>query len=212
MTLPVIVLGAGGHARVLVDILLKNGVSIVGLTDMNPNLLGSAIFGVPVVGDDSVLEKYPAGSVLLVNGLGLVTITRNRSNVFNKYKEMGYAFAQVIHPSVIIGHDAKLGEGVQVMAGAVIQPGAQIGHNSIVNTRAGVDHDCKIGNHVHLAPGVTLSGGVRVGDGTHVGTGATVIQNIEIGSSVLVGAGAVVVRNVKDGAKVLGVPAREVPL
>lgn len=211
MTAPaVIILGAGGHARVLIDILLKNGVSIIGATDANPELTGSSKFGVRIIGDDSALKAHPPASVQLVNALGLGISTQNRIQVFEKYKEIGYCFASVIHPSVILGSDVVVGEGVQMMAGAVIQPGARIGANAIINTNASVDHDCHIGNHVHLAPGVTLSGGVHVGQGTHVGTGAKVIQNIRIGSSALVGAGAVVVRPVRDGAKVLGVPAREV--
>lgn len=209
-TLPVIILGAGGHARVLIDILLKNKATIIGATDVNPKMSGVSQWGVPIIGDDSVLKDYPPGSVQLINALGLAITTQNRRQLFEKYKEIGYSFASVMHPSAIVGREVVLGEGVQIMAGAVIQPGAHIGHNSIVNTKASVDHDCQIGNHVHLAPGVTLSGGVRIGNGTHVGTGATVIQNIEIGSSALVGAGAVIVRMVKDGAKVLGVPAREV--
>lgn len=211
-TPPVVILGAGGHARVLIDILLKNGVTIVGATDVNPELAGASRFSVRIIGDDSVLREHPPGSVHLVNALGLSISTQNRLQLFEKYKELGYFFASAIHPSVILGSDVILGEGVQMMAGAVIQPGAQIGANTIINTNASVDHDCKIGNHVHVAPGVTLSGGVHVGDGSHIGTGAKVIQNITIGSSVLVGAGAVVVKPVRDGAKILGVPAREVRL
>lgn len=212
MKRPVILLGAGGHARVLIDTLLKNAVQVVGATDLNAKLFGSSIFGVQIIGDDSILQNYPPTEVQLVNGLGLVSSAKNRRQLFEKYKEIGYSFVSVIHSSVILGIEVVLGEGVQIMAGAVIQPGAQVGANSIVNTRVSVDHDCQIGDHVHLAPGVTLSGGVHIGNGTHVGTGATVIQNIHIGSSALVGAGAVVVRPVADGAKVLGVPAKEVQL
>ncbi|NTV49358.1 MAG: acetyltransferase [Geobacteraceae bacterium] len=209
MNLPVIILGAGGHAKVLVDALLVSSAIIVGIVDHSPLLAGTKILGVSVLGGDAVVNEYPPSEIQLVNGLGSVGLPVNRQHLFEKFKGMGYEFANVIHPSAVIASGVVLGEGAQVMAGAVIQPGSHIGINSIINTRASVDHDCTIGDHVHLSPGVTLSGGVAVGACSHIGTGATVIQGISISKGCLIGAGAVVIKDISDGAKVRGVPARE---
>ncbi|HEX3032888.1 MAG TPA: NeuD/PglB/VioB family sugar acetyltransferase, partial [Bacillota bacterium] len=133
-----------------------------------------------------------------------------RSKLFDKFKADGYSFASVIHPSAIIGYDVELGEGVQILAGAIIQPGSRVGANTIINTKASLDHDCIIGAQVHVAPGVTMSGNVRIADGVHIGTGAVLIQGISVGRNSLVGAGAVVIRDVTAESTVVGVPAKEV--
>lgn len=208
MNQPVIIVGGGGHARVLVEALRAGNVSILGITDADPAKRGGTVMGVPVLGDDSVLGQHGPGRVLLVNGLGSVRTPAARTSLFEAFASQGFSFATVIHPRAVVASDAMLAEGAQIMAGAVIQPGVSIGRNSIVNSGAVVDHDCVIGDHVHLSPGATLSGGVRVGSGSHVGTGATVIQGISIGAGCLVAAGAVVISDVPDGATVMGVPAR----
>jgi sugar O-acyltransferase (sialic acid O-acetyltransferase NeuD family) len=210
MNLPVIILGAGGHAKVLIEALRTSNVSIAGITDADVARLNSSVMGVPVLGNDSMIDRHRPDSILLVNGVGSVNLPRVRTALFERFKGRGFSFAIVRHASAVIASDTVLGEGAQVMAGAVIQPGCRIGMDTIVNTNATIDHDCEIGNHAHVAPGVTLSGGVRVGVGTHVGTGATVIQGIVIGKNCLVAAGAVVTTNVRDDTTVVGVPAREV--
>lgn len=204
--LPVIVLGAGGHARVLIDALLLKGVAILGVTA--PAIEGAPPFGLPFLGADLAVDAHPVASIRLVNGLGSTRQPGARREIFERFKAKGYKFESVVHPSAVIARNVELGEGVQVMAGAVIQTGGRIGANSIVNTRVAVDHDCRIGAHAHLAPGATLCGDVRVGENAHVGSGASIIQGISIGDDVLVAAGAVVIRNVPAGAAVSGVPAR----
>lgn len=209
MILPVIVLGAGGHAKVLIEALLQSGKVITGIVDPDPTLLGAEISGVPVLGGDEAVSAFPSSEIQLVNGLGSVGLPFKRQQLFERFKGLGYIFATVVHPSAVIASDVVPGEGAQIMAGAVIQPGSSIGINSIINTRASVDHDCIIGDHVHIAPGVTLSGGVSVETGSHIGTGATVIQGVSVGRGCLVAAGAVVTKVLVEGAKVRGVPARE---
>lgn len=209
MSLPVLILGAGGHAKVLIDALLAGSAAIAGLVDSDPGLSGTSVLGIPILGGDDVVTDFPPAEILLVDGLGSVGLPLRRHRLFNRFKDLGYSFATVVHPSAVVACDVALGEGTQVMAGAVIQPGTRIGVNVIINTRASVDHDCVIGDHAHLAPGVTLSGGVQVGAGCHLGTAATVIQGVVIGAQSLVAAGAVVTCDLDAGAKVRGVPARE---
>lgn len=210
MRLPVIILGAGGHAKVLIDALIKTSAVIAGIVDPAPALVGAKILGVPVLGGDGVVNEFPPSEAKLVNGLGSIGLPVKRKQLFEKFKSICYSFRTVIHPSAIVALDVVFGEGTQVMAGVVIQPGSRIGLNCIINTRASLDHDCVIGDHVHISPGVTLSGGVTIGACSHIGTGATVIQGITIGSGCLVAAGAVVIKDIYDGAIVRGIPAREV--
>ena len=209
MSLPVLILGAGGHAKVLIDALLAASEVIAGVVDPDTALTGTTVLEVPVLGGDEVVGEFPPDEILLVNGIGSVSPPVMRKQIFERFKGMGYRFAMVIHPSVVVAADVELGEGAQLMAGVVIQSGCRIGDNVIVNTRASLDHDCQIGDHVHIAPGVTMSGGVQVGKGVHVGTGATIIQGISIGNDCLIAAGAVVVGSLRTGSRVRGVPARE---
>lgn len=208
MSLPVIVLAAGGHAKVLIEALRTSTAVIAGIVDPDPALTGTRILGVPILGGDEVVKDIPPAEILLVNGLGSVGLPMQRQRLFEFFKMAGYNFATVIHPSAVVASDVELNEGAQIMAGVVIQPGCRIGCNVIINTRSSVDHDCFIGDHTHIAPGVTLSGGIRVGSGTHIGTGATAIQEITIGNACLVAAGSLVITNLTDGVIVMGVPAQ----
>lgn len=206
----VIVLGGGGHAKVLIDALLNQNVSIIGYTDQNPEKIGKKVFDVSCLGDDQIIFGYSADSIRLVNGIGSIATTDLRKMLFQKFKDRNYSFLNVIHSSAVIASDVILSEGVEVMAGAIIQTGCEIGNNSIINTKASVDHDCRIGSHVHIAPGVTLSGGVTVEDGVHIGAGATIIQGVKIGRNSIIGAGAVVISDVPENVTAVGVPAKEV--
>lgn len=205
---PVIVLGAGGHAKVLIAALRRLNADIIGATDVDARRKGTTVMDVPVIGDDSVVSTHPPARVLLVNGLGTVKSTDARRRLFDRFSAHGYRFATLVDPLAFIAGPVEIGEGSQVLAGAVLQPDVQLGANVIVNTRASIDHDCWIGAHVHIAPGVILSGGVHVSDGAHIGTGASVIHNVRIGAGSVIGAGAVVIDNVAVGVTVVGVPAR----
>lgn len=208
---PVVVIGAGGHSKVLINSLLQAGPKILGIVDSNPEKRGMKILGIEVVATD--VDSFDADEVLLVNGIGTISTStvKLRREIFERYKKQGYSFANVIHPNAVIAREVTLGEGVQIMAGVVVQPGTSVGNNSIINTRAAVDHDCKIGAHCHLAPGVTLSGGVKLGDEVHIGTGASLIQSVEVGANTIVGAGALVLKAVPQKSLVLGVPGKVSP-
>ena len=204
---PVIIIGAGDHAKVLLDILLEQDVTVIGLTDKSISK-GTCIYGVPVIGDDSEILKYKTDEIELVNGIGSVGNTSIRQKVFSSLKEKGYFFRSVIHEASIVSKRAKLGEGVQLLAGAIVNIEAEIDDNTIINTKASIDHGCVIGKHCHIAPGCSFSGCVRIGDCTHIGTGTSIIQGINIGKNVLIGAGSVVINDVSDNEKAFGVPAR----
>lgn len=203
---PIIILGGGGHARVVRNVLRCAGASVLGFVDID--VQKKKLNDLLRLGDDSVILEYDQDEVLLANGLGSVGLPGARLNRYIWFKEKGYIFTQVIHPETVIADDVALGEGVQVMAGAVVQPGTSIGNNTIINTRSSVDHDCEIGAHVHIAPGVTLSGQVTIGERSHIGTGTSIIQGMRVGSGSLVGAGSVVIHPVADDSKVWGVPAK----
>lgn len=204
---PVIIIGAGDHAKVLLDILLEQNVNVIGLTDKSISK-GTCIYGVPVIGDDSEIMKYKTDEIELINGIGSVGNTSLRTKVFVSLKEKGYVFKSVIHPSVIISKRSKIGEGTQLLAGSVVNTEAEIGDNTIINTKTSIDHGCKIGNNCHIAPGCVLSGCVIVGNNTHIGTGSSIIQGIKIGNNVLIGAGSVVLKDIENNSKAYGVPAK----
>jgi UDP-perosamine 4-acetyltransferase len=208
MTLPIFVIGAGGHARVLISVLKTLNINVLGITDSAPDKVDCKIDSFAVLGNDEKILAFSPDSIELVNGMGSVSSTEKRKAIFVKFKNYGYSFANVIHPSAIIMNDVQLGEGVQIMAGAIVQTGCVIGDNCIINTGATVDHDCFIDEHVHIAPGAVISGGVHIGTMSHIGTSATVIQGIKIGSSTIIGAGAVVVSDIPPGVQALGVPAK----
>jgi sugar O-acyltransferase (sialic acid O-acetyltransferase NeuD family) len=204
-----IILGAGGHAKVVVATLQSLGKQPLGCTTPHPSHSGAAVLGVPILGDDSILNDYDPNTTRLINGLGCLSASdTHRSELFKTWKNLGYSFATIVHASAINSPETTLAEGVHVMANAVIQPGCRIGENSIINTSASIDHDCTIGSHVHIAPGVVTSGNVTVGDHAFIGTGAIVIQGISIGAGAMVAAGAVVVADVAPKTIVRGVPAK----
>jgi len=205
---PIIIIGAGGHAKVLIDALILFDAPILGISEQNPAMGYTELLGVPIICNDAGLKKYPPEDVTLVNGIGGIKNTALRREVFTRLKMLGYVFSQVMHPSAVISANAALAEGVQVMAGAIIQAGVGVAENTIINTKTSVDHDCQIGSHVHLAPGVTVCGNVKIGDSVHVGSGATIIQGIIVGPHCLIGAGTLVRSNVPAGATIIGVPGR----
>lgn len=201
-----IIIGAGDHARVLLDILLEQEYNVVGLID-NYIPKGSLVYGIPVLGDDSFVLNYKADDIFLVNGIGSVRDLKLRKKIYDFFKGRGYNFCSVIHPFSFISKRVQLGEGVQIFPGVIINADAVIGANTIINSNTTIEHGCFIGDNVHIAPGSTLSGRISIGNCTHVGTGSSIIQGINIGNNVLIGAGSVVLRNIKDNSKVYGVPA-----
>lgn len=191
-----ILFGASGHAKVIIDILEKSGLKVNRIYDDHPKC--DDIFGVPVLSSAAGLQHGTDALISIGNN-------RFRMLVAEKYR-LNYIVAR--HPSSVVSAFAEIGEGSVVMAGAVINPGASVGRHCIINTNAVVEHDCVLEDFVHISPGASLAGNVCVEQGAHVGIGASVIQGIRIGAWSTVGAGAVVVRDVPAGATVVGVPAK----
>jgi len=206
----IIGLGAGGHAKVLIEILQRDpACHIVGLLDANPVMKGQSVLGIPVLGDDSLLPKLAQTDAdYFFIGLGSVGNNRPRQRLFEQALSHGLQPLQIVHPDASLSPSAGLGEGAMILAGAIVNADAHIGINVIINSQAVVEHDCKIGNHVHIATGAQLAGGVSVDDLAHIGIGAVVLQGRHIGKNAIVGAGAVVVDDVEPGQVVIGVPAR----
>jgi UDP-perosamine 4-acetyltransferase len=206
--LPVIVIGAGGHAKVLISALMLQKRNILGFVDLNPAL--PPLLGARHLGDDSAVLEHSPASVQLVNGVGSVHSTSNRRAIYDRFVQKQYCFATVVHPSAIVAPEVQIENGAQMFGGAIVQAGCRVGVNVVVNTGARVDHDCVIDAHTHIAPGVTICGGVHVGEGAYIGAGATIIQGIQIGEGCVVGAGALVIRDVARASTVVGVPATSI--
>lgn len=213
MTRPLAIIGFGGHGRVVLAALRASGKRVVAATCLDPAAECKHASGLVLLTDEQLLSKYAADQIQLVLGMGGVAPEQPdgiRSRVVGRFRDLGYHFAGVCHPTAWIAPDVQLAATAQIHAGAVIQPGAVVGDFTIVNTKASVDHDCQLGNFCHLAPGVTLSGSVTVGNGVHVGTGAVVIQGLHLAERAFVGAGATVVKDIAAGIQVRGTPARPV--
>jgi UDP-perosamine 4-acetyltransferase len=203
----VVLIGAGGHGRVVLDILRTAGVHRpVGFLDADAQLTGQKIDGLPVLGQINLLPKLKSQKVKGV----IVSIGDNspRQRYFRKVAEQGFELINAIHPSSTISDTARLARNIVVAAGAVVSTDVHIADSVIINTAAVIDHECRIRSGVHICPRATLAGRVTVGDETFVGLGSNIIQCLKIGSHATIGAGAVVIEDVPEGATVVGVPAR----
>ncbi len=208
MKTSIVVVGGGGHARVLLELLSRCKTTVLGLTDVKkPDVLPE---DVPYLGNDAEILHLDPERIQLANGLGSSASTAKHRRIYESFIEKGFRFASLIHPFAVLStQDLHLGQGVQVMAGAVINPYSHIGDNVLINTRAVVEHDCRIGDHAHVATGAIVCGGCRIGTDVHIGAGATIIQGIEVGYGAVIAAGTVVVSDVKPMTLVAGVPAKE---
>ena len=210
--LPIVGLGAGTHAKSLLEAIHSRGeFEVTALVDDDPARLASDVLGIAVEGPGALTDALQRGVAHAFVGIGGIGSSEARRAVFARLLEAGFELPPILHETAIVSPWATLGRGSQVFARAVVNAGAEIGDDVIVNTGAIIEHDCRIGAHTHVSPGALLAGLVEVGEGTHVGIGAVVIQSIRIGAGSLVAAGAVVVDDVRDRARVAGVPARELP-
>lgn len=196
-----IIVGAGGHGKVIADIALKNGYDDICFVDDN---IKGDVTGFLVVGKVADIERLNDGKTDFIIGIGNNAV---RKSIAEKY---AVNWVSLIHPSAQLAFGSKIGNGTVVMANAVINACASVGRHCIVNSGAIVEHDNEIEDYVHLSPRVALGGTVRVGALTHIGIGATVSNNVRICENSVIGAGAVVVRNIERSGTYIGIPARRI--
>jgi len=204
----VLIIGAGGHAQVVADVLLcshrAGGTAApIGYVDDVLHLQGQARLGLPVLGTLRNIDVVPHDAVILAIG-----DNRTRQRLYEELQRRGECFVTAIHPCAIIASDVQIGPGSVVCAGVVINTGSHIGANVILNTGCTVDHHNCIGDHVHIAPGVHLGGDVKVGAGALIGIGVIVMPQRQVGEWSVVGAGAVVIKDIPANTTSVGVPAR----
>ena len=206
----IIVIGGGGHAKVIISIIKKYKLySIIGYTDEYDK---GKILDIQYIGnDDEILnDKYKKICKNLVMGIGTVNlkICDQRLKIMQLFKKEGFLFPNIISKSSLIADDVVLEEGVVIMDGAIINTGTKISSLVIINTGAIIDHDCIVKDSSHVAPGVTISGNVCIGENSIIGVGATIKQSINICPNTFVGAGAVVVKNINTKGTYIGIPAK----
>ncbi|MEW6181620.1 MAG: NeuD/PglB/VioB family sugar acetyltransferase [Bacillota bacterium] len=209
MNLPqIVIIGAGGHAAMVTDIILKAGkYSLAGYTAPGSPPPASRL-RFRYLGNDDVLPTLRRQGVKMAAlGVGGVGDNKPRRRMYEHIHSLGFSFPPLIHPSAVVADDLTV-EGLIIAPGAVVNPRVELGVNTIINSAAVVEHNCVVGEHVHVAPGAVLCGGVRVGGLAHVGAGAVVIQGVALGEGAVVGAGAVVLHDVNPWTVVAGNPAR----
>jgi len=204
-----VIIGAGGHGRVVLDIMQHEGRhEVVGFLDSNPDLHGRLMDGVEVLGPIQRLaglkEQGVQGAIVAVGHNG------TRRSFGEQVQRLGHELVSAIHPSANIANNVSMGRGVVVAAGALVCAHCQIGDGVILNTGCLVDHETMIGTACHLCPGVKIAGRVTIESGAFVGIGATVIQHVRVGHDSVIGAGAVVLKDVPPMSTVVGLPAREI--
>ena len=205
----IIVVGAGGHAKVLIDIIEEQGqYHIIGISDLQMGV-GKQFAGYPILGGNEVLKFYfNKGVRNAVNGVGGYRDNVNRSKVFKALKEIGFNFPPIIHPSAVISKSITMGEGCVVFPGVSINTAVDVGANVIIATNASIDHDTNVGDHVLISAGVTIGANVFIEEGTLFALGSKVISGVSISRDTVVGAGAVVTKSIKERGVYLGCPAR----
>lgn len=195
--------GAGGHGKVIADILREAGYSIAGFLDDNKNKKGIRILNYEVLGDWSYISDPHICSIVPAVG-----DNRKRKRLYLKAQVLGIDVINAIHPRACLAKNVKIGNGIVIMANAVINTDTIIDNGSIVNTSSSIDHDCHIGEFVHICPGVHIAGSVKINSFSFIGIGSSIIQNIRIGKNVIIGAGSVVISNIPNDVKAIGIPAR----
>ena len=193
------IIGASGHGKVVADIARKNGYREIVFLDDDEGVHECG--GYLVIGNSSQAGQIDSDVII---GIGNADI-RKRIQESVPWEKL----VTLIHPDAVVAEDVVIGKGTVVMAGAVINPGVRIGKGCIINTCSSVDHDCVVGDYVHIAVGSHLCGTVSVGDGTWIGAGATVSNNVNICGDCMIGAGTVVIKDIEKPGTYVGVPARE---
>lgn len=205
----IVLVGAGGHCKVIIDIIKSTGIyEIVGVTDKACDK-EKFVLDVPIIGDDSILDDlYKAGVKNAFVCIGALQNIVVRDKIYNNLKNIGFNIPVLIHKNAMVSPYANLAYGTCVMAGAIVNPGTIIQENCIVNTAAVIEHDCRIERNTHISPKACIAGAVNIGCNTHIGMGSSVIQGVYIGDNVIIGAGAVVIEDIVDNVVAVGIPSK----
>lgn len=201
-----VIIGGGGHARVIAQLLRRLGHSAGGYvapSDEGP------LAGLPWLGPDAALrDPQPGMPRQAVLGIGKLVPRSHRVTLMVQMLGWGIQFPALCASTACVHDDVMLDAGTVVLDGAVVVTGSRLGRGCIINTHAAVDHDCRLGDDVHIAPGAVLSGGVTIEDGSMVGTGACIVQGVRVCADVMIGAGATVARDITTPGTYVGTPAR----
>lgn len=205
----IVIIGGGGHAKVIISVLKKIGEYIIaGYVDKENH---GDILDAKYLGSDEILtDLYIGGNINATLGIGQVNTTRKRFEVVNKIKSIGFRFPKIISKNAIINEDVNIGDGTQILDGVVINSGSKIGSFTIINTSSTVEHDCIVGDFCHIATCATLSGGVEIGDFSMIGSNAVIVQYKRITSNCLIGSGGVVINNIDIQGTYVGNPVRKI--
>jgi sugar O-acyltransferase (sialic acid O-acetyltransferase NeuD family) len=200
----IIIFGAGGHSKVVIDVIEKQGLyKIVGLVDNDPDLLNTNVYGYKVSNKFSETDKQQSKKYIIAIGDNKV-----RKRIEENTREGEFELSlPIIHPSAQLARGIKIGNGTVLMAGTIINADTVIAENVIINTNVTIEHDCSIGSGVHIAPGSTVCGGVSIGNGTLIGAGSIIPPGVTIGQNVVIGAGSTVLGNMPDNITAFGTPA-----
>jgi len=198
----VYIVGASGHAKVVISTFRAAGWSVLGAFDDDPGKWGKTILGAKVLGPTGELSRLVEGRRAVV----AIGDNRVRRKVAGRFPHLEWA--TVVHPRAWVDPSVRIGRGTVVFAGAVLQPDSSVGSHAIINTGATIDHDCRLGDYVQLAPGSHLGGTVTVETGAFLGVGSSVVPNTHVGAWSVIGAGAVVAKDLEGHVKAVGVPAK----
>lgn len=192
----IIIIGAGGHSSVLVDLIEELNLKAFGVIDPKFQEKDNMWKKIKILEEKKFNNQKKIKDFVLVNGIGKVLDSHKRKEIFINYKKKSFIFKTLIHPFSKVSKYSTISEGAQIMAGAVIQSGVEIGSNSIINTGASVDHDCMIGKNSHISPGSTICGETKIGEDCFIGAGALIVNNIEIKSGTVVKAGQIITKSI----------------
>ena len=202
---PLILIGGGGHCRSVIEVAESAGYDILGVLDM-PEDVGKQILSVKVIGTDDDIPAYVEKAEFVIT-VGFIRNPATRIRLFNKVKEAGGKLATVIASTAYVSKYATIGEGTVVMHRAIINAGAKVGCNSIINTMTDVDNDAEVGDFTHLSANVLVAGGSKIGSRCFCGIGSIISNSIEIGDDVILGAGTLVVKDIKTPGVYIGSPS-----
>ena len=202
-----IILGAGGHARVIIDVAEETDYRLKGIIDINYKNRQEEILGYPVLGDIDILNNFDPTKTGIAVAFGDCT---QRTHYFFEMQKSGYLLPSLIHPTAIISKHAAIGVGVFINAGTIMNSKATVGDNTIINTGAIIEHEVTVGAHSHICPGVKIGGRVSIGDNTFIGIGTSIKNYVKVGDNVVIGAGSVVINNVESNSTIAGIPGKPI--